>query len=149
MRDAWSDEHLAVSSPGKGRDAQEPTRHTYTYVQRCASCLDRPDTERERLVSRTRRTYEGGVVSWCSEVYDGLADGEVPLHRPGEVEELGRDELEDLVHVDVVRRAREEEGRLHRSCVCSGLSCQQTTSSNSFSTNATQVSIHHRYIRTR
>lgn len=61
------------------------------------------------------------MVSWRSEVYDGLADGEVPLHRPGEVEELGRDELEDLVHVDVVRRAREEEGRLHRSCVCSGL----------------------------
>ena len=71
------------------------------------------------------------MVSWCSEVYDGLADGEVPLHRPREVEELGRDELEDLVHVDVVRRAREEEGRLHRSCVCSGLSCQQTPSSNS------------------
>jgi len=56
-----------------------------------------------------------------SEVYDGLADGEVALHRPRQVEELGRDELEDLVHVDVVRRAREEEGRLHRSCVCSGL----------------------------
>lgn len=40
-----------------------------------------------------------------SEVYDGLADGEVALHRPRQVEELGRDELEDLVHVDVVRRA--------------------------------------------
>jgi hypothetical protein len=56
-----------------------------------------------------------------SEVYDGLADGEVALDGAGQVEELGRDELEDLVHVDVVRRTREEEGRLHRSCVCPGL----------------------------
>jgi hypothetical protein len=56
-----------------------------------------------------------------SEVYDGLADGEVALHGPRQAEELGRDELEDLVHVDVVRCAREEEGRLHRSCVCTGL----------------------------
>lgn len=62
--------------------------------------------------------------SGSSEVYDGLADGEVPLDGPRQVEELGRDELEDLVHVDVVRRAREEEGRLHRSCVCPGLTNQ-------------------------
>lgn len=64
-----------------------------------------------------------GVES--SKVYDGLADGEVALHRPRQVEELGRDELEDLVHVDVVRRAGEEEGRLHRSRVCPGLKFQK------------------------
>jgi hypothetical protein len=100
---------------------------------------------RSRAKSKTRSDPGGDEGSWCaaaalpsylleegrkeeevsSEVYDGLADGEVALHRPRQVEELRRDELEDLVHVDVVRRAREEEGRLHRSCVCPGLRATQ------------------------
>uniref|UniRef100_A0A0A9DB92 Uncharacterized protein n=1 Tax=Arundo donax TaxID=35708 RepID=A0A0A9DB92_ARUDO len=104
---------LLATSPAARGDEQEQGKSTSRWTDGST----RPRKQREARVVC--------LASWVSrassEVYDGLADGEVPLHRPRQVEELRRDELEDLVHVDVVRRAREEEGRLHRSCVCSGL----------------------------
>lgn len=43
------------------------------------------------------------------EVDDGLSDRQVTLHGPRQVEQLRGYELEDLVDIDVVGRAREEE----------------------------------------
>lgn len=36
------------------------------------------------------------------EVNDWFSNGEVTFQRPGQVEELGCDELEDLIHIYVV-----------------------------------------------
>ena len=43
------------------------------------------------------------------EINDWLSNGEISLHCPWQVKELGRDKFEHLVHINVVRCARKEE----------------------------------------
>lgn len=56
-----------------------------------------------------------------SEVDDGLSHGQVTLHGPWQIEQLSRNELEDLIHIDVVGCTREEQGGIEgfrvRSCL--------------------------------
>lgn len=56
------------------------------------------------------------------EVDDGFSDGQIPLNSPRQVEELRRDEFEDLVHIYVVGRTWKEECRIHGPRIYSCLS---------------------------
>lgn len=71
------------------------------------------------------------------EINNRLSNGEIALHGPWQVEELGRYEFEDFVHVYVVSCTRKEECCVEGLCICSCLHTQlrhryQTSASISF-----------------
>ena len=44
----------------------------------------------------------GSVQKYTLEIDDGLPNSQISLYRPRQVKELGHNEFENLVHIDVV-----------------------------------------------